>query len=131
MSSITWSKTGQLAKILHQAPTMFYLNSSLIERSKILLPPLDIKLGLAKQFVKALKPTSRTFCHIKMFRSISEAKVKGGIFVGPQIKECWDLEELEEQMSDLERNAWQVIKMIEEEFLGNHRRDDNAMSSLR
>ena len=29
------------------------LNSSLIERSKILLPPLHVKLGLAKQFVKA------------------------------------------------------------------------------
>ena len=37
------------------------VNSSLIERSKILLPPLHIKLGLAKQFVKALKPTSRAF----------------------------------------------------------------------
>ena len=62
------------------------LNASLIERSKILLPPLHIKLGLAKQFVKALKPTSRAFRHIRqMFLSISEAKVKGGIFVGPQI----------------------------------------------
>ena len=63
------------------------LNSSLIERSKILLPPLHIKLGLAKQFVKALKPTSCAFRHItQMFPSISEAKVKGGIFVGPQIR---------------------------------------------
>ena len=74
------------------------LNSSLIERSKILLPPLHIELGLAKQFVKALKPTSRAildirpldrlgFRHIRqMFPSISEAKVKGGIFVGPQIR---------------------------------------------
>ena len=37
------------------------LNSPLIERSKILLPTLHIKLGLDKQFVKSLKPTSRTF----------------------------------------------------------------------
>ena len=58
-------------------------NSFLIERSKILLPPLHIELGLAKQFVKALKPTS----HIRqMFPSISERKVKGGIFVGPQLR---------------------------------------------
>ena len=41
------------------------LNSSLIERGNILLPPLHIKLGLAKQFVKALKPTSRAFRHIR------------------------------------------------------------------
>ena len=36
-------------------------------------------------------------------------------------------EELEEQMSDLERNAWQTFEMIVEGFLGNHRRDDYAM----
>ena len=35
-------------------------------------------------------------------------------------------EESEEQMSDLERNAWQAFKMIVEGFLGNHRRDDFA-----
>ena len=104
------------------------LNSSLNERSKILLPPLHIKLGLAKQFVKALKPTSRTFRHIRqMFPSISEAKVKGGIFVGPQITRVLASEELEVQMSDLERNAWQAFRMIVEGFLGNHRRDDYAM----
>ena len=59
------------------------LNSSLIERSKTLLPPLHIKLELAKQFVKALKPTSRAFRHIRqMFPSISEAKVNGGNICG-------------------------------------------------
>ena len=63
------------------------LYSSLTERSKILLPSMHIKLGLAKQFDKALKPTSRAFRHSRqMFPSISEAKVKGGIFVVPQIE---------------------------------------------
>ena len=82
------------------------LNSSLIERSKILLPPLHIKLGLAKQFVKVLKPTSCAFCHIRqMFPSISEAKVKNAIFVGPQIVRILASKELEEQTSALERNA--------------------------
>ena len=79
------------------------LNSSLIERSKILLLPLHIKLELAKQFVKALKPTSRAFRHIRqMFPSISEAKVKGGIFVVPLIEKMLASEELKEQMSDLD-----------------------------
>ena len=36
-------------------------------------------------------------------------------------------EELEKQMYDLERNAWQAFRMIVEGFLGNHRRDDYAM----
>ena len=62
-----------------------------------------------------------------MFPSISEAKVKGGIFVGPPIRRMLAFEELEEQMSDLERNAGQAFRMIVEGFLGNHRRDDYAM----
>ena len=101
------------------------LNSSFIERSKTLLPPLHIKFGLAEQFVKALKPTSRAFPRIRqMFPSISEAKVKGDIFVERRMLAS---EELEEQMSDLDRNAWQAFRMIVEGFLGNHRRDDYAM----
>ena len=39
----------------------------------------------------------------------SEAKVEGGIFVGPQIRRMLACEELEAQMSDWERNAWQAF----------------------
>ena len=39
----------------------------------------------------------------------------------------WESEELMEPMSDLQKNAWQAFRMIVEEFLGNHRRDDYAM----
>ena len=88
---------------------------------------MHIKLGVAKQFVKALKPTSRAFRHIRqMFPSISEAKIKGGIYVGPQIRRILVSEMLEKQMSDLERNAWQAFRIILEGFLGNHQRDDYA-----
>ena len=74
---------------------------------------MHIKLGQAKQLVKALKPTSRAFRHIiQMFPSISKEKVKGDIFVGPQIRRMLASEELEEQMFDLERNAWQAFRMI-------------------
>ena len=68
-----------------------------------LFPLWHIKLEPTKQFVKSLKPTSRAFRYIRqMFPSISEAKVKRGIFVGPQIKKMLTSEELEGQMSDLE-----------------------------
>ena len=104
------------------------LNSSLVEGSKSLLPALYIKLGLAKQFVKTLKPTSRAFRHIiQMFPIISKAKVKGDIFLGPQIRRILASEELEEQLSDLERNAWQAFRMIVKGFLGNHRRAEYAI----
>ena len=45
----------------------------------------------------------------QMFPSISEAKVKGGILVGSQIRKMLASEELEKQMSDLEKNAWQAF----------------------
>ena len=61
-----------------------------------------------------------------MFPSISNAKVKGGIFVWPQIRRTLASEELEKQMSNLERNAWQAFRMIVQGFLGNYRRDDYA-----
>ena len=47
--------------------------------------------------------------------------------MGPQIRRMLASKELEKQMSDLERNAWQAFRMIVEGFLGNHRRDDYAM----
>ena len=63
------------------------INQSLIRVEKILLPPLHIKLGLVKQFVKALDPAGAAFQHIRqMFPKLSDAKVSAGIFVGPQIK---------------------------------------------
>ena len=62
-----------------------------------------------------------------MFPSISEAKVKEGIFVEQHIRRMLASEELEGQMSDLVRNAWQAFMMIVEGFLGKHRRDGYAM----
>ena len=62
------------------------IREPLISREKVLLPPLHIKLGLVKQFVKALDFEGEVFQEIRsMFPGLSEAKIKGGIFVGPQI----------------------------------------------
>ena len=72
----SWPPREDLTSSFHNV-----LNLPLIERSKILLPPLHIKIAQAKQFVKSLKPTSCAFrCIKQMLPSISEAKVKGGIF---------------------------------------------------
>jgi len=99
----------------------------LVEANKVLLPPLHIKLGMAKQFVKALSHTSRAFQHIRsMFPKLSEAKVKAGVFVGLQIRKMLASIELEESMNDMERNAWKAFRMTVEGFLGNHKRNDYA-----
>ena len=57
-----------------------------------------------KQFMKALSPQSKAFKYIRlMFPNLSEAKVKGGIFIGPQIRQMWASEELENKMSSIQK----------------------------
>jgi hypothetical protein len=58
----------------------------LIDPRKVLLPSLHIKLGLVKQFVKALPKKGECFKYLcKKFPGLSDAKLKEGIFVGPDI----------------------------------------------
>jgi len=57
------------------------IKKSLIPIDKVILPLLRIKLGLVKQFVKAMKTTeSKAFMYIfEKFPKISDAKIKEGI----------------------------------------------------
>ena len=63
------------------------IKDSLVDRLKILLPPLHIKLGLITQFVKALDKEGDCFKYItQKFHLISLAKLKTGILDGPHIR---------------------------------------------
>ena len=54
---------------------------ALAEWHKILLPPLHIKLGLVKNFVKAMDRTGSAFKYLaEKFPRLSEAKIKEGGF---------------------------------------------------
>lgn len=84
-----------------------------------------IKLGLAKQFVVALDSQSAAFQYICfMFPKLSDAKLKAGVFTGPQIREMLQSQELEKRMSGLERNAWQAFRGVVTGFLGNNRNEN-------
>ena len=62
-------------------------NQPLVERSKILLPSMHLKLGVMKNFVMAMKQEETAFTYLReMFPRLSEAKLKEDIFVGPQIR---------------------------------------------
>ena len=62
------------------------INQPLVSRDCIILPPLHIKLGLMKQFVKALDKDEACFAYLnKAFLRLSSEKLKAGIFDGPQI----------------------------------------------
>ena len=102
---------------------MSFANSS--SERKDFLPTLHIKLGLAKQFVKALKSDSEAFKHVQaMFPKLSEAKVKGGIFTGPQIRQMLGSKELEGKMTALERDAWQSFRNVVHGFLGRNKAEN-------
>ena len=59
----------------------------LVERSKIVFPPLHIKLGIMKQFVKTLDKDGGCSKYICMkFPGLTIEKLKAGIFNGPQIR---------------------------------------------
>ena len=47
-----------------------------------------------------------------MFPKLSDAKVKGGIFVGPQIAKMLKSETLENKMSFKEKEAWQSFRGV-------------------
>ena len=67
---------------------------------------LHIKLGLAKQFIKALKSDSKALSYVQaMFPKLSEANLKGGIFIGTQIRQILGSKELKDKMTALERDA--------------------------
>ena len=58
----------------------------LVDMNKVLLPPPHIKLGLMKNFMKALHKNGVAFQHVSIvFPGLNAAKLKEGIFVRPQI----------------------------------------------
>jgi hypothetical protein len=63
---------------------------ALAEWHKILLLPLHMKFGLMKNFVKAMNRTGSAFKYLaEKFPRLSEAKIKEGVFVGPQIRKLF------------------------------------------
>jgi len=58
------------------------VNPPLVHPEKIYLPPLHIKLGLMKNFVKDMDKTSHGFQYVRnKFPNVNDAKIKEGIFI--------------------------------------------------
>ncbi|UYV80742.1 hypothetical protein LAZ67_19001575 [Cordylochernes scorpioides] len=79
----------QLAMIMVRGFIKIYQACQKRYQENIYLPPLHIKLGLIKSFDKAMDRNASGFAYLKQkcSSSISDAKIKEGIFVGPQIRE--------------------------------------------
>lgn len=98
---------------------------SLVDPTKVLLPPLHIKLGLMKQFVKALDKDSGCFQYIvQKFPALSYEKKREGVFIGPQIRKLLLDDEFEHTMTSVEHDAWISFRDVVNNFLGNHKHPD-------
>lgn len=100
-------------------------NPPLISSSKVYLPALHIKLGLMKNFVKALDQNNAAFKYLRMkFPQISDAKISEGIFIGPQIRKMMRDSDFPRTMTQTELSAWGSFKLLCDNFLGNHKAEN-------
>jgi hypothetical protein len=56
-----------------------------------------------------------------MFPYLSDAKVKGGVFTGPQIRVTIASRNIKQTMTIAEINAWEAFRMVATYFLGNNK----------
>ena len=96
------------------------INEPLVNRYRIILPPLHIKLGLMKQFVEALDKDGDCFNYIaKIFSGLSIEKLKAGIFDGPQIRKLMQDQTFTARMTVAEKDFWCSYISVIREFLDN------------
>ncbi len=97
------------------------IKEPLVPREKIILPPLHIKLGLIKQYIKALDKNGPCYNFIcQKFPAVSSEKLKADILDGPQIRLLMkDSANFEKCMTDIERLAWKSFVAVTNNFLGN------------
>ena len=102
------------------------IKEPLVERDKkIILPPLHMKLGLMKQYVKAWNKDSACLKYLcDFFPGLSTEKLKARISNGPQIRQLIVSSNFTEHMNDSELAAWSSYAMVLKNFLGNDESED-------
>jgi len=97
-------------------------NQPLVKLSKILLPSTHLNLGLIKNSVKAMNKEEAAFTYLReKFPRLSEAKLKEGIIIGPQLRDIMKDKYLEKLLPDEEKAVRNSLKFVVKGFLGNRR----------
>ncbi|CAH0547602.1 unnamed protein product [Brassicogethes aeneus] len=98
------------------------IHKELVPPEKIILPPLHIKLGIVKNFLKVVAKRDEVFrCLRDIFPRISDVKLKNGVLNGPDIRKLVKSEDFDRVLVDNEIVAWSSIKEIIVGLLGKHR----------
>ena len=78
-----------------------------------------------KNLVKALDKEKPGFKYLyEKFPRLSEAKIKEGVFVGPQIHEPFSDDTFDHLLSGNEKKAWKAFQLVATKFLGNYKADN-------
>ncbi|GFU38630.1 uncharacterized protein TNCV_1495621 [Trichonephila clavipes] len=102
------------------------INMPLVSLVHIILLPLQIKLGIMKQFVKTLDKCGECFNFLsRKFPGLSIEKLKAGIFNGPQIRQLVKDFNFVKSMTEVESKAWNSFVLIMSNFPGKKRSDDH------
>ena len=82
-----------------------------------------------KNFVKAMDPHGEGFKYLKELFGAekSDAKLKVGIFVGPEIRKLMIDDGFQKRLSTLEFAAWEGFKLVVNNFSGNYCTDTMNM----
>ena len=82
-----------------------------------------------KNFVKSMDKTKKAFTYLRdKFSAISEAKLREGIFVGPQIRQLFQDNIFNNLLEGKEKRAWDAFKLVATNFLDNDRADNFEVS---
>ena len=101
------------------------INEPLVDRKNIILPPLHIKLGIMKQFIKAFDRDGDCIqCSCSTFPRVSDEKKTAGIFNGPQIRTLLKDKHFMARMTAVEARAGVAFTNVVQGFLAN-KKDDN------
>ena len=95
-------------------------NRPLVDKDKILLPPLHIKLGFMKNFVKAMNKQGKGFEYLReKLSKLGDSELKECIFIGPQIHEIISDDLLGHLLMEAEKSVWLTLQAVCPNFLGN------------
>ena len=118
--TLHYSRKDWLARKSLEPGILNVENQPLVEPGKILLPSMLFKLGDEK-FCKGHEPRRSCLYLREKFPRLSKAKLKEGIFIGPQIRDLIKDEYFDKPLQGDEKAAWGSFKFVIKGFLGNGR----------
>lgn len=98
------------------------MHAPLVSASKVIIPPMHIKLGLFASFVRNMDKDAPGYQFIRSkFPKMSDAKVASGAFTGPKIRKLMKDHLFTKALQGPELKVWNGIVAVCEGFLGNFR----------